>query len=74
MDARLVSGPWQEHRVQGVSIGSVVEGIRLGFGKMPFNIISGRGTISFSLLLIDSHNLEPETSGGGGELRIVGQQ
>jgi hypothetical protein len=74
MDARLVSGPWQEHRVQGVSIGSVVEGIRLGFGKMPFNIISGRGTISFSLLLIDSHHLEPETSGCGGELRVVGQQ
>jgi hypothetical protein len=74
MDTRLVSGPWQEHRVQGVSIASVVEGIRLGFGKMPFNIISGRGTISFSLLLIGSHNLEPETFGGGRELRIVSQQ
>ena len=65
MDARLV---------QGVSIAGFIEDIRLGLGKMPFDMISGLGAILFSLLLIDSHNLEPETSGGGGELRIVGQQ
>ena len=65
MDARLV---------QGVSITGFIEDVWLGLGKMPFDIISGLAAISFSLLLIDSHNLEPETSGGGGELRIVGQQ
>jgi hypothetical protein len=57
-----------------MSIAGFVEEIRLGLGKMPFDIISGLSAISFSLLLIDPHNLEAETSGGGGELRIVGQQ
>ena len=65
MDARLV---------QRVSIAGFIEDVWLGLGKMPFDITSGQGEISFFLLLIDSHNLEPETSGGGGELRIVGQQ
>ena len=30
--------------------------------------------VAFLFLLINSHHLEPKTSGGGGELRIVGQQ
>ena len=65
MDARLV---------QGVGIAGFIEDVRLGLGKMPFDIISGLGAISFSLLLINSHHLESETSGGCGELRVVGQQ
>ena len=65
MDARLV---------QGVGIAGFIEDVRLGLGKMPFDIISGLGAISFSLLLIDSHYLEPETSGCGSELRVVRQQ
>ena len=65
MDARLV---------QCVNITGFIEEIRLGLGRMPFDIISGLGAISFSLLLINSHHLESETSGGGSELRIVGQQ
>jgi hypothetical protein len=30
--------------------------------------------VAFLFLLINSHHLEPKTFGGGGELRIVGQQ
>jgi hypothetical protein len=65
MDARFVNR---------MSIAGFIEEIRLGLGRMPFDIISGLDAISFSLLLINSHNLEPETSGCGGELRVVGQQ
>jgi hypothetical protein len=60
--------------VQCMSIAGFIENVRLGLRKMPLDIISGLGTRSFSLLLIDSCNLEAETSRGDGELRIVGQQ
>ena len=65
MDARLV---------QCVRIAGFIEDIRLGLGKMHFDIISGLVRFRSPYLLIDSPNLETETSGGGGELRIVGQQ
>ena len=64
MDVRLV---------QGMSIAGLIENVRLRLGKIPFDDLRA-GCESFSSLLIDLHNIEAETSGGGGELRIVSQQ